>query len=263
MPTTWADGDYPRMAQRLGGAAELAVERAAVVAGERVLDVACGTGNAALVAAAHGARVDGIDIEPTLLSVASERARAAGVAVHWHRGEAERLDVDDGEFDVVLSVFGAMYASDHDAAAGELARACDPAGRIVLAAWTPGSFMPALGGVFAPYLPAPPAGAQPPSRWGDETTLGELLGAAGLVVAQSERHMLSLHFDGRHAAAEFLVATAGHVISERRRLQGDGRWTDLLADVSVFVAEQDRGSGAAGATLELEYLLAVARHADS
>jgi hypothetical protein len=163
---------------------------------------------------------------------------------------------------VVLSVFGVMYAADHEAAAAELARACAAGGRVVLAAWVPGSFMPAMGGVLAPYLPAPPAGSGPPSRWGDERALGELLGGAGLVAEAGSRETLTLTFDGRHAASEFLIATAGHVIAERRRLQGEGRWADLLADLSVFVAEQDRGAaGRGGATLELEYLVSLARPA--
>ncbi len=262
MPTTWADGDYPAMAQRLIPAAERVVERAGIVIGDRVLDVACGTGNAALLASALGAKVNGIDIEPALLTIAGQRARAEGLNIHWHRGDAEHLDVEDGEFTAVVSVFGVMYAADHEAAAAELARACAPGGRVVLAAWMPGSFMPAMGGVLAPYLPPPPVSSGPPSRWGDEQALAELLGGAGLVAEPGSRETLTLTFDGRHAAGEFLVATAGHVIAERRRLQGGGRWTDLLADVSVFVAEQDRGAaGRGGATLELEYLVSLARPA--
>ncbi len=89
MPTTWAQGDYPAMAQRLVPAAELVVARAQIVSGERVLDVACGTGNAALLAAQRGAQVSGIDIEPELLTIAGRRATEARVRVHWHRGDAE------------------------------------------------------------------------------------------------------------------------------------------------------------------------------
>ncbi len=258
MPTTWSQGDYPSMAERLLPAAELVVDHAAITFGERVLDVACGTGNAALLAARHGADVDGVDIEPALLTIAGERAREVGVRVHWHRGEAEALDVADGEFDAVLSVFGAMYAADHEAAAGELARACAPDGRVVLASWTPGSFMPKLGGVFAPYLPPPPEGSSPPSRWGDPDALAQLLAGAGLRTGSSRRERLMLEFDSRHDAAHFLVDTAGHVVSERRRLQAEGRWTDLLADVSVLVAEEDRGR-AGRAVLECEFLLSLAQ----
>ena len=107
-----------------------------------------------------------------LLTIAGERAREAGLRVHWHRGDAEALDAADGEFDAVLSVFGAMYAADHEAAAGELARVCAPYGRVVLAAWTPGSFMPKLGGVVRrptcrrrPRTRRPPRGGATRSRW--------------------------------------------------------------------------------------------------
>jgi SAM-dependent methyltransferase len=261
MPTTWSQGDYPSMAKRLNPAAELVVERAHITFGERVLDVACGTGNAALLAARHGADVAGVDIEPALLAIAGERAREVGVRVHWHRGEAEALDVADGEFDAVLSVFGAMYATDHEAAARELARACAPDGRVVLASWTPGSFMPRLGGVFAPYLPPPPETASPPappSRWGDPEQLEQLLSDAGLRVSSSEIEHVALGFDSRHEAAHFLVDTAGHVVAERRRLQTEGQWTDLLADLSLLIAESD-GGYQSRAVLDCEYLLTVAR----
>src|SRR5262249_42540239 len=254
----WSQGDYPSMAKRLNPAAELVVERAHITFGERVLDVACGTGNAALLAARHGADVSGVDIEPALLAIAGERAREVGVRVHWHRGEAEALDVADGEFDAVLSVFGVMYAADHEAAARELARACAPGGRVVLASWTPGSFMPKLGGALGPYLPPPPEGSLPPSRWGDSDQLDQLLGHAGLRIEASERQRVALGFDSRYDAAHFLIDTAGHVVSERRRLQGEGRWTDLLADLSVLIAEEDRGRGSR-AVLDCEYLLTVAR----
>jgi ubiquinone/menaquinone biosynthesis C-methylase UbiE len=258
MPSTWAQGDYPSMARHLEPAAEQAVALAGIAAGERVLDVACGTGNAALAAARAGGDVDGIDLEPTLLGIALGRARAEGLSIHWHRGDAEHLDVDDGEFACVLSVFGAMYAPDHDAAARELARACAPGGRVVLAAWTPGSFMPAMGAVLAPYLPPPPPGGAPPSRWGDEPALSAMLHGVGLKATRSTRQTVELRLGGRREAAEFLVATAGHVVSERRRLQAEGRWPDLLADLSVLVAEQDRGGAGGEAVIELEYLLTKA-----
>jgi SAM-dependent methyltransferase len=260
MPTTWALGDYPLMARRLVPAAEVVVQHAAIADGERVLDLACGTGNAALLAAELGARVDGIDIEPELLTIAAERARAEGLSVHWHRGRVEEIDGDDGEFDAVLSVFGVMYAADSAAAASELGRVCAPGGRVVLTGWMPGSFMPAVAAVFKPYLPPPPPGSLPPSRrWGYEPALRELLGGAGLNVTDTARHALELKFDSRHDAVGFLVGSAGHVIAERRRLQAEGRWPDLLADLSVLVAEQDVSRNGDRTTLELEYLLARAR----
>src|SRR3954466_15202810 len=117
--TTWGVGEYPLMAQRLRSAAKRVVERARVAPGERVLDVACGTGNAALLAAARGAgEVVGVDLEPALLDVARRRAGGAGAGIDWRVGDAAALSaVASGPFDAVLSVFGAMYAADHEAAA--------------------------------------------------------------------------------------------------------------------------------------------------
>src|SRR4051812_31281781 len=163
--TTWGLGDYPAMAERLMPAAHAAVELAQVGAGDRVLDVACGTGNGAKAAVERGADVVGIDIEPALLAIAREAVPEA----EFLEGDATELHVPDGTFDVVMSVFGVMYAPDHEGAARELERVAKPGARIVIAAWTPGSFMSRMGAALAPYLPPPPPGSGPPSRWGDET----------------------------------------------------------------------------------------------
>ena len=136
--TTWGAGEYALMAQALKPASALAVDAVNVSAGERVIDVATGTGNAALLAAARGAHVLGIDTEPALLGLARQRA-SADLDVRWVEGDAEALPVTDEHADVVLSVFGAMYAADHAAAARELVRVLAPYGRLALAAWTPGA----------------------------------------------------------------------------------------------------------------------------
>src|SRR3954462_3598657 len=147
MATTWGLGDYPRMAERLMPAAHTALDLAKVTAADRVLDVACGTGNAAVLATGRGAQAVGVDFEPALL----ELARARGSA-HFIEGDVESLPFDDGEFTVVVSLFGVMYAPDHERAAAELKRVTAPGGRIVIAAWTPGSFMPRMGAALGSYL---------------------------------------------------------------------------------------------------------------
>ena len=162
--TTWGAGEYALMAQALEPASALAVDAINVSAGERVIDVATGTGNAALLAAARGAHVLGIDTEPALLALARHHT-SADLDVKWVEGDAEALPVTDECADVVLSVFGAMYAADHAAAAEELVRVLAPGGRLALTAWTPGSVMPAIGGVIAPYLPPPPPASRRPSQW--------------------------------------------------------------------------------------------------
>src|SRR4051812_43014442 len=138
------------MAERLEWPARQLVALAQVSKGERVLDIGCGTGNAALAAAELGAHAVGVDFEPKLLAIARERAQEADLEVEFIEGEAAELPFLDGEFDAVVSAFGVMYAPDHEAAARELARVTKPHGRIALAAWTPGSFMPRMGATLGP-----------------------------------------------------------------------------------------------------------------
>lgn len=255
--TTWGVGDYPLMACRLEPAAAAAVEFAGVRPGDRVLDVATGTGNAALLAAERGAQVVGVDFEPALLQVAGQRARDAGIEATWLIGDATSLPVPDGSADVALSVFGAMYASDHEAAARELARAVPSQGRVVLAAWTPGSVMPAMGQAVSQYLPPPPAGSGPPSRWGDLDALMALLEPCGLHVRNTSTRRVTLEFPSANAAVDFLIQTAGHIVIEQDRLVQEGRWKALHLDLSTFV--QDKATQVGGHLhLALDYLLVVA-----
>lgn len=256
-PTTWGLGDYPLMAEQLEPAALAAVDAAVVAPGDRVLDVATGTGNAALLAAERGGLVVGVDFESALLRVAEERAQAARRDVRWLHGELEALPVPNDSADVVLSVFGVMYAADHVAAANELARVAALGGRVVLASWQPGSVMPAMGQVLSSYLPPPPIKSAPPSRWGDANALLTLLGDCGLHLTKSHHGQVTLTFPDANAGADFLVATAGHVISEQKRLTQVGRWNDLRHDLATFVQQRAEHHGN-HIELTLDYLLATA-----
>jgi SAM-dependent methyltransferase len=259
MSTAWAAGEYPLMAQRLKAAAQRTVDLARVAPGDRVLDIACGTGNAALMAAARGASVVGVDVEPALLDVARQRAVELDVGVEWREGDAEALPVGDSAFDAVVSVFGIMYALDPVRAAGELARVCAPRARVVLANWTPDGFLPAMGAVLAPFLPAPnrPDPAPMPVRWGDAAEVGELLGRAGLRAGDAHAAHLTLDFEDRLSAVAFLVRTAGHVIAERPRLEAEGHWPQLLAALAALVTERGEARDG-GVALRLDYLVATA-----
>ena len=249
--TSWGVGEYSLMADRLAEVATRVVERGGVQSEDRVLDLACGTGNAALLAAGLGASVAAVDFEPALLALARERDPDG--QVEWSAGDVTALEFADAQFSVVLSVFGVMYAEDQQAAARELARCCGTSGRVVLTAWTPGGFMPEMGRVLAPYLPPPPTGP-PPSRWGDAGAVADLLGPHGIVVREASRHEVVLTFDHRDSAAGFLVRTAGHVLQERARLERQRRWGTMLSDVKEFVTGRDVGD-AGSVELSLEYLL--------
>ncbi|MET7669290.1 class I SAM-dependent methyltransferase [Micromonospora luteifusca] len=258
--TTWGVGDYPAMARLLMPAAEAVVAAAGVRPDDRVLDVATGTGNAAVLAAQCGARTTGVDLEPALLALAGRRATDAGLTVDWRLGDAIRLPLADDSADVVLSVFGVMYASDHDTAARELSRVCAPSGRVALAAWTPGDLLPAMGQVLGGFLPPPPPGSVPPSRWGDRKSAGRLLEAAGLHVVSADAHRLHLTFPDGDVATSLLIDTAGHVVAERDRLVAQGRWEVMCAALRSFVGERGVTDGDLF-RLELEYLVMTARPA--
>jgi SAM-dependent methyltransferase len=255
--TTWGAGAYARMAERLVPAAEAVADAADLQRGEAVIDVACGTGNGALAAAVRGAEpVLGVDLEPALLALAPQDA-----GVQWRVGDAAALPVPDGAFDVALSVFGVMYAADQPGAARELARVVAPGGRIALANWGPGSFLPATGAALAPFLPAGErAGfAAPPSRWGDPAPARELLAEAGFTQIAHRADALTLEFASRAAAVAFLVATAGDVVAERPRLEAEGRWPALLGALAGVVTRHDRGGEDGRVRLRCDYLITTAR----
>lgn len=256
--TTWGVGDYPSMARLLVPVARAAVDAGEVGPGNRVLDVATGTGNAALLAAEQGGQVVGIDFEPVLLRLAQQRARDAGREIRWLQGELEDLPVRDESADVVLSVFGVMYAADHAAAARELARVAAPHARIALASWVPGSVMPAMGQVLSGYLPPSPPGSGPPSRWGDAEALPKLFNDSGLRLATTSRHELILTFPDAVAGAAFLIRTDGRVVSEQQRLTEVGCWDDLRRDLATFVQQRAERIDDHHLKLTLNYLLATA-----
>src|SRR6266571_2785781 len=180
----WALGDFARAGAEQVLVGEVLCRAIDIHPGERVLDVAAGSGNAALAAARRGARVIATDCVPQLLQVAARRAVVEGLVIDTEEAEAQALPFPDGAFDVVLSTFGVMFAPDQARAASELLRVCRSGGRIGLTAWTPRSVMAsaqATAGRFAPFPPIP--GAHSPIEWGTEAHVRELLGSGVTVLS--------------------------------------------------------------------------------
>ena len=172
--STWEAGDFAEVAKHIGATAEDFVARLDIKPGMKVLDVACGSGNLALVAAAKGADVTGLDIAENLIATAKKRAEEAGLDIKFDHGDAEAMPYEDNSFDLVMTMFGAMFAPRPDVTAGELLRVCKPGGRIAMANWTPDGLAGKMFALAGKYLPSPDM--PPPVLWGVPETVKERFG---------------------------------------------------------------------------------------
>lgn len=250
---TWAAGNYVEVGKDLLPASEAVVARAQIAPGMDVLDVATGSGNAALLAARAGGVVTGIDFTPALLDAARERAREEGLDITLREGDAEALDLPDAAFDRVLSVFGVMFAPNHARAAAELWRVCRPGGRIVITAWTPAGGIGDILSILQEGAPPPPPGFQPPPLWGSPRHLRELFPEGELSTSVEE---LPFHEPSVDAWLESMETHAGPVVVAKARLEAEGRWQEMrerLRHLTQMANEADDGS----LLLVGEYLLAV------
>lgn len=168
---TWESGDFGQIARTIETVAEEFMGRQAVATGAQVLDVACGTGNLAVIAARRGGTVRGIDLAANLIDQARARAAAKGLSIAYEQGDAEMLPYLDGQFDLVVSMFGVMFAPRPGIATAEMLRVTRPDGRVVMANWTPEGFIGKMFLVFKAHLPPPPPGVPSPLAWGDEATV--------------------------------------------------------------------------------------------
>jgi SAM-dependent methyltransferase len=255
----WASGDYPSMVETfLLPLGPRLVESCDLGPGMRVLDVAAGTGNASLPAAARGAEVTASDLTPELLDAGRRRAEAEGLELEWVEADAEALPFEDGSFDVVMSAIGAMFAPHHQATADELVRVCRPGGTIALLSWTPEGMIGALFRTMKPFAPPPPPGAQPAPLWGSEDHLRELFGDR-VAWSTLERDVLDITaFPQKGDYAEHFRSRYGPTIAARANAAREGREAEFDQALEAFEAEWNRG-GADGARYEHEYLLAVGR----
>lgn len=201
----WGIGPYQRITETIADIHEIVVERLAPAAGDRFLDLACGTGALAERAAAAGAYVTGLDLAPVLIDTARERARTLGLEIEYLVGDVERLALGDASFDKVGSTCGIMFAPDHGAAARELARVTAPGGRIALASWTPTGGLAKMFKVMAPYQPAPPPSS--PFDWGDERRVRQLLGR--WFELEFEEHVSTLRVSSGEAYWELFSTSYG------------------------------------------------------
>ena len=172
----WSSGPYQGVTETIHDLHEVVIDRLDPRAGQSLLDLACGTGAVAELAAAAGAEVVGIDFAPALIEQAKARASERGLEIDYRVGDVEALDIDDASFDLVASTCGVMFAPDHAAVARELTRVTKPGGRIALVCWTPESGLAQMFGVMRPFQPAPPAGVGNQFDWGREGYVRDLLG---------------------------------------------------------------------------------------
>lgn len=184
---TWASGDFAIIGTTLQIVGEQLAEAIDIRAGERVLDVAAGNGNATLAAARRFANVTSTDYVPHLLEKGAARARAEGLNVWFEEADAENLPFADASFDVVLSTYGVMFTPDHNRCANEMLRTVRPGGRIGMANWTPEGFIGQLFRVIGAYVP-PPGGLQSPALWGTEPHIVELFGPQAADIRCVRRH---------------------------------------------------------------------------
>ena len=255
----WASGNYPDMVETfLTPLGPRLVEACEIGPGERVLDVAAGTGNAAIPAAATGASVVASDLTPELFEAGRARAAAAGIELDWAEADAENLPFGDSEFDTVISSIGVMFAPHHQAAADELVRVCRAGGKIGLLSWTPEGMIGALFKTMGQFMPPPPPGASPPPLWGGEDHLRELFGER-VELEKLERDVLDVTaFQRPDDYGEHFKQRYGPTIAARANAEKEGRAEEFDQTLSEFCAEWNTGSEEQ-AHFGMEYLLTVGR----
>jgi ubiquinone/menaquinone biosynthesis C-methylase UbiE len=256
----WALGDYHRFAKEtIWELGEVLARACGISAGQRVLDVAAGTGNTAIRAAEAGADVVASDLTPENFEAGRREAKARGVELEWVEADAEALPFVDGEFDVVTSSFGAMFAPDHRAVADELLRVCRPGGTIGMLNFTPEGLISDFFATLAPYMPPPPSGALSPALWGSEKHVRELFGDR-LESLEMTRGQYVESAGSPADYRELFKTTFGPVVAIYASLSEEPERTAALdRDFLEFAIGANSGSPHGRAEYRYEYLLVLAR----
>jgi SAM-dependent methyltransferase len=251
----WDTGEYSALTPYISDVGELVVTRAGIAPGMTVLDVACGTGNAARPAARAGARVTGIDLTPKLLESGRATAQSEGLDIEWREGDAENLPFEDASFDRVLSTFGHMFAPRHQRTADEMSRVCRKGGTIVTATWLAEGSVAEMFHASTSYMPPPPDYASPPILWGREDHVREMFGkvATGF---EFERHVNRIEWDSVESWADFFMDRFGPLVTARAMLgERFGELRNRVIEIWKSANEARDGS----LRLPQEYLLSIIR----
>ncbi|HEX6390982.1 MAG TPA: methyltransferase domain-containing protein [Solirubrobacteraceae bacterium] len=225
--TTWATGDFDAVVPFIWEAGGVAAETSGCGPGDRVLDIAAGSGNAAIQAALRGADVVASDLTPELFEPGRRRAAENGVELEWVEADAENLPFEDASFDAAISTFGIMFAPRQSIAAAELARVVRPGGRIALCSWRPAGFVGEMFQTIGGFLNPPPPPEGPPVRWGTEEGAHELLDGAFDITC--EERILFQRFDGGiDEMTAYFMENFGPMIMARRELEPAGRWDEFV-----------------------------------
>lgn len=246
----WSAGDYSVIGTMLQIVGEQLCESVDLRAGQRVLDVAAGNGNAALAAARRNCEVVATDYVQSLLDRGRERAAAERLAIDFRLADAEALPFPTASFDAVVSTFGVMFTADHDRAAAELVRVCKPRGVIGMANWTPEGFVGQMFATIAKHLP-PPAGVRSPMEWGTRRRLGEMFGRHALALDVQVRTFAFRYRSAEHFL-EVFKAVYGPLAKAFAALDAAGQ-AALTADLLALLRRHDHGAGR-GLVVPSEYL---------
>jgi ubiquinone/menaquinone biosynthesis C-methylase UbiE len=251
---TWASGDFSVVASRIVLVSEQLAESADLRAGWHVLDVACGNGNATLAAARSGTHAYGVDYVEALLEDGRGRALAEGLDVEFRLGDAEDLPIESGSIDAVLSVFGTMFAPDHQRTADEVVRVTRPGGTVALASWTPEGFIGQMFRVIATHVPAPAAVASP-LLWGTEEHLVKLFGGALRTISSEERQCV-WRFTSPEQFVTFFRRWYGPTLKAFDALDDIGRRA-LASDLADLARRFDRNGDGGSIAIPAAYLETV------